>query len=171
MEEWSVLYEEHVDYVYRFLVYFLGNQQEAEDIAQETFIKAFAKWEQFDRRSGVRTWLIAIARHLAVDRVRRQQRGRLLQRLLRSEEPSPVQVPQEVLHASEQRRELYVAIRTLKPDQRAVVILKGIQDYGNKEVADVLGWTESKVRVTYHRAVKALGSKLMREEEQTYGMV
>lgn len=171
MEEWSALYEEHVEYVYRFLLYFTGNREEAEDLAQETFVKAFGRWRQFDHRSGVRTWLISIARHLAVDRMRRQQRGRLLLRFFRAEEASAAELPEDVLSQDEQRRELYVAIQSLKPDQKAVVILKGIQDCGNKEVAEILGWSESKVKVTFHRAVKALGKKMTREGEQVYGMV
>lgn len=79
-------------------------------------------------------------------------------------------MPEEMLSQSETKRELYLEIQNLKPDYRAVVILKGIQELSNQEVADVLGWSESKVRVTFHRAVKSLGGKLMREAE-AYGMV
>lgn len=171
MDDWASVYEEHVEYVFRFLMYYLGNRQEAEDIAQETFIKAFGRWEQFDKRSGVRTWLVAIARNLAVDRVRKNQRGKLLQVLFRREATESAPLPEEFLSHDETRRELYVAIQGLKPDYRAVVILKGIQEYSNLEVAAILGWSESKVKVTFHRAVKSLGATLVKDEEEAYGLV
>lgn len=168
--EWTDVYEEHAEYVFRFLMYFLGNREDAEDVTQETFLKAFHKQDSYKQQASIRTWLITIARHQAVDRVRRQQRGKLLQNMFRRDRPEPMPMPEEMLSQSETKRELYLEIQNLKPDYRAVVILKGIQELSNQEVADVLGWSESKVRVTFHRAVKSLGGKLMREAE-AYGMV
>lgn len=164
-EEWAEIYQSQVGHVFRFLMYFLGNREDAEDLTQETFIKAFNGWERFDGRSGVRTWLTAIARNLALDRLRKKQRTQLLQRLLRhTTQVEAVELPPEVLTQDESKRELYAAIQTLKPDYRAVVILKGIQEVENAEAALILGWSESKVRVTFHRAIKALGLQMGKEE-------
>ena len=168
MQDWAVVYEEHVQYVYRFLMYYLGNREDAEDITQETFIKAFNAWGGFDHRSSVRTWLIAIARNLAVDRIRRSQRSRLLQRLFR-QEVDPL--PDEMFNQEETKREMYAAIQTLKPNYRAVVILRGVQEYSIAEVADILGWSESKVKVTFHRAIKSLSQKWVKREGGLYELV
>ncbi|MGZ6507370.1 MAG: RNA polymerase sigma factor [Tumebacillaceae bacterium] len=164
MNDWADVYEEHVGHVYKFLMYFLGNREDAEDLTQETFIKAFHGWNKFDRRSSVRTWLVAISRNLALDRLRKKQRTQLLQRLLSHQPVTPVELPQEVLSLDESKRELYDAIQTLRPDYRAAVILKGIQEHSNTETALILGWSESKVRVTFHRAVKSLGLTMAKEE-------
>lgn len=168
--EWTDVYEEHADIVFRFLMYFLGNREDAEDVTQETFLKAFHKQDSYKQQASIRTWLITIARHQAIDRVRRKQRGKLLQNLFRREQPEQIALPEEMLFQSETKRELYLEIQNLKPDYRAVVILKGIQELTNQEVADILGWSEGKVRVTFHRAIKSLGGKLVKEAE-AYGMV
>jgi RNA polymerase sigma-70 factor, ECF subfamily len=172
VEEWSQVYEENVQYVFRFLMYYLGNREDAEDVTQETFVRAFNHWEGFAKRSSARTWLISIARNLAYDWLRKNRRTKLLLRVFRREESvAELNGPEERLSQGESKRELYRAIQSLKPDYRTVAILRGIQDYSNTEVADILGWSESKVKVTFHRAVKSLGKKLIVEEEESYGLV
>jgi len=106
-----------------------------------------------------------------VDRLRKNQRGQLLQKLFRREAVESAPLPEEFLSQDETRRELYVAIQNLKPDFRAVVILKGIQEYSNAEIAAILGWSDSKVKVTFHRAVKTLGITLVKGDAESYGMV
>lgn len=61
--EWTDVYEEHAEYVFRFLMYFLGNREDAEDVTQETFLKAFHKQDSYKQQASIRTWLITIARH------------------------------------------------------------------------------------------------------------
>src|SRR3954451_8486211 len=68
---------EHLDGVYRYLVYLTGDRSAAEDLAAETFEKAFRSWRRFDpRRSAPRTWLCTIARSAAVDWFRAETRRR-----------------------------------------------------------------------------------------------
>src|SRR3569833_4195503 len=68
---------EQLDSVYRYLVYLTGDRAAAEDLAAETFEKAFRSWRRFDpRRAAPRTWLCSIARSVAVDRFRAESRRR-----------------------------------------------------------------------------------------------
>src|ERR1700751_1621065 len=68
---------EQLDSVYRYLVYLTGDRAAAEDLAAETFEKAFRSWRRFDpRRAAPRTWLCSIARGVAVDWFRAESRRR-----------------------------------------------------------------------------------------------
>jgi RNA polymerase sigma-70 factor, ECF subfamily len=168
MPIWEELYEQNVEYVYKFLLGLLGRREDAQDLTQETFIKANQRWSQFDQRASVRTWLVSIARNLAIDRLRRNRRGERIRQLFggRREETPPV--PPEILLQSESRQELFQAIQTLKPDYRVVVVLKGLQEYSNGEIALILGWSESKVKVTYHRAIKMLRRNMQEQGGVSY---
>src|ERR671935_2537685 len=83
--------EAELDAVYRYLVYLTGDRTQAEDLAAETFEKALRSWRRFDpRRAGPRTWLCSIARSVALDWFRTDQRRR------RREETYARRVPEAV---------------------------------------------------------------------------
>jgi RNA polymerase sigma-70 factor (ECF subfamily) len=103
--------------------------------------------------------------------VRKAQRQRLLQKLLRHVPTEQAEMPDEIARMNETRQELYRGIRMLKPDQRAVVALRGLQEMSVQETAGVLGWSESKVKVTYHRAIKSLGGHVQEGERNAYELV
>ncbi|MBL0387429.1 RNA polymerase sigma factor [Tumebacillus sp. ITR2] len=170
-EEWEDVYANHVEAVFRYLMCFLGHREDALDLSQETFVKAFGRWKSFTGSSSLRTWLIAIAHNLAVDRVRKAERQRLLQKLLRQQPTQGVEMPEEIAQMNEARQELYLHIRHLKADHRAVVALRGLQEFSVQEAADILGWTESKVKVTYHRAIKSLSGHYKEGEQNVYEVV
>lgn len=159
-DDWEAVYQEYVPDVYKFLLYFTGNHEDAQDITQETFIKAFVKWEQNRHLLSVKAWLLTIARNIAVDRLRKRSRTQNLFNLLRSEPVYTPQLPEELVNATERKRELYAAIQSMKPEYRAVTILRGVQDQTPSETAEILQWTQNKVNVMYHRAIKMLRDKM-----------
>src|SRR5205085_3890692 len=112
---------EHLDAVYRYLVYLTGDRAAAEDLAAETFERAFRSWRRFDPRRGApRTWLCRIARSAAVDwlgaEARRHRRGETYTR----DEP----LPEETVFAEGRSPELERALRRLTPAEREVVALR-----------------------------------------------
>lgn len=161
MPDWSAIYEEHVEAVYQFLYNMLGNKHDAQDVTQETFVKAFHKLDSFDYHSKLRTWLIAIGRNLAIDRIRRNQRGAVLLGVFQREQRTEPDSSEQLIQ-SETRAELLSVIRTLNPDYRTIVILK-MQDFTSAEIATILNWNEGKVRVGYHRAIKMLRKRMTRD--------
>jgi RNA polymerase sigma-70 factor, ECF subfamily len=167
--EWDVLYNEYANDVNRFLLPLLRNQADVDDIRQETFIKAFRYWHTFKQSSSAKTWILSIARNLAVDLLRKKQRRQKLAAFLPIYEPEQPPLDDQ-MWLDERGRLLHHAIQSLPVSYRLVVILRGIQEFSSAETAQVLECSDNKVNVTYHRALKKL-RKLMEEEERYHALV
>lgn len=164
MMDWERVYEEYADDVHRFLLLLLRHEADADDVRQETFIRAFTHWETFRHSSGVRTWLLSIARNLALDRLRKNKRRELLHRLLRRQ-PEPAAPTPEMLFATDERRKMLHRLMQDLPDAyRLVLILRGLKELTTAEAAEILDWPPQKVHLTYHRAQQALRKKAEKEE-------
>lgn len=159
-ENWTVadatraLFELYRSDVFKYARHMLGSIPEAEDVTQEVFTRVFQSWNDFAQQSQAQTWVWSIARNHIYDVMRKKQRvARLVDMEARAEE-----VPAPPLDTS--MLELQDAIRSLRPKYRQVVILRYIQDKPIAETSRLLGWTETKVRITCHRALKELRSIL-----------
>jgi RNA polymerase sigma-70 factor (ECF subfamily) len=82
---------------------------------------------------------------------------------------SDEKTPEELLDVQEEQQALYRAIQQLKPTYREVLILRGIKGLSAKETAEILNWSENKVNVTLHRAMKAVKDKLELEGKELIG--
>src|SRR5690349_3123111 len=106
---------EQLDGVYRYLVYLTGDRTAAEDLAAETFEKAFRSWRRFDPRRGApRTWLCSIARSVAVDWFRAETRRRRREDAYAREQPTE-QFGDGLPGSVE------AALRSLAPGEREVI--------------------------------------------------
>jgi RNA polymerase sigma-70 factor, ECF subfamily len=143
--------------MYHFLVYYTG-LNDVEDLVQEVFIRAIKGIDVFQENSTPRTWLFSIARHVGIDEIRRRKRRHFFKKVTFEKEDliSNEKTPEQLLQMSETNKLLYHAIQSLKPNYRDVVILRSIKDLSVSETAEVLGWNENKVRLNFHRALKAL---------------
>jgi RNA polymerase sigma-70 factor, ECF subfamily len=151
--EWFQLYSNDL---YQFLIYYLGTS-DVEDLVQETFIRAIKNMDSFEEKSSPKTWLFSIARHIAIDEIRRKQRSKIKNMIFRENQESQVSnTPDIFLNLNETKKELYNAIQQLKDNYRDVIILRGIKELSVEETAEILNWKEEKVRLTFHRAIKAL---------------
>ena len=150
----------HYEDVYQFLVYFTGNRNEAEDLTQEVFIRLLHALPSFQGQSSLKTWILAIARNVAVDHYRKQKLFFLYPDKWLKSVPSTSEKPDEELEKKELQGELYNALTRLKPKYRAVIILRGLKEYSIKETAHILRCSEAKVKVDYHRALKLLGNHI-----------
>ncbi|MDX5475183.1 MAG: RNA polymerase sigma factor [Bacillaceae bacterium] len=151
IQQW---YEEYADGIYHFLIYYTG-KKDVEDLVQEVFIRAIQSFHTFQGKSSPKTWLYSIARHIAIDNIRKKKFKWIKEEFLQTVK-SPDKSPEEILHASEEVRELYHSLNKLKKNYREVIILRGIKDFSVSETAEILNWNESKVNVTLHRAINAL---------------
>lgn len=140
--------------VYHFALYFTNNKQDAEDITQETFLKAMKNLHQLKEPEKVKTWILSITRYTAVDWIRKQKIRRLFTKKMSSnlyEEDMNCRVIGE-----ENWKVLQRALIKLKPNYRSVVILRGLKELSVKETAEALQCSEGKVRVDFHRALQVL---------------
>lgn len=153
IEQWFYAYS---DDIYRFLMFYTG-QPEVEDLLQETFIRAFKGFKTYNGSAQPKTWLIAIARRTAVDHMRKNRKW--YHALLtggRPESAEPIQTPEEMFMENEEKQRLYEEIRKLKKEYRDIVLLRYFEGLSVHETADVMGWSDAKVSLTQHRAVKLL---------------
>ncbi|PLS16510.1 RNA polymerase [Bacillus sp. M6-12] len=155
--EWFELYS---DDIYQFLFYRVGSA-DVEDLVQEVFLKAIKGQNSYQEKSNPKTWLYSIARNVAADEVRKRNRFWKKKIRLKSEVyPIGCKSPEEILLVNEENRSLFLAIQSLRPSYREVLILRGIKGLSVTEAALALDWGEKKVRSTYHRARKALNQQL-----------
>ncbi|HWG19263.1 MAG TPA: sigma-70 family RNA polymerase sigma factor [Terracidiphilus sp.] len=147
--------------VYRMAMSFVKNETEAEDVAQEAFLKAFRDLANFRGESKFSTWLISITLNEARRRLRRQstmrmesldgppdEGGKVSPALLRDWR----EIPSEALERREMRELLQKAIEELSPIYREVLVLRDIEELSIEETAGALAISISSVKVRLHRA-------------------
>jgi RNA polymerase sigma-70 factor (ECF subfamily) len=150
IEEW---YRQYGLDVFNYLVYRTGTR-DVDDLVQETFIKALHGINRFNGDSSPKTWLLAIARNVAADFHRKKRRWTFYGPL--TDLQSTEQPIERLIDVMDARYAIYQGLRHLKPTYQEVVILRGIVELSILETAETLGWTESRVKVTWHRALKEL---------------
>ncbi|WP_223701805.1 RNA polymerase sigma factor [Sutcliffiella deserti] len=159
------VYQPYNQDVYQFCLYFTNNIEEAKDLTQETFIKALHSIGSFQGKSSIRTWIISIARNTTIDYHRKKKFQRLLPTLWAREQVRNDRTPADYADTNADWEVLQNALSCLKKDYRQVVILRALKDFSVRETAEILGWTESKVRVTYHRALKKMKDSIGHDTE------
>lgn len=154
------LYEKYHQDLFQFLLYMVRNRELAEDLVQEVYIRVLKSHERFEGKSHEKTWLFAIARNTAIDHFRKQRNWK--QKILDVFDRNKTSLvdnkplPEEVAMQKEEIQRIYVCLEKCTVDQRAVIILRYIQSLSIAEAAQVLGWTDSKVKTTQHRAIQVL---------------
>lgn len=156
------LYQRHFHDVYQFCYYFTNRQSEAEDLTQETFLKAMKAIDRFQAKSSYLTWLLSIARHTAIDSIRRKKWLLLSFSKFREEAASLTSADTKRIEDLDM---IGQALQSLKPHLRATVILRGLKELSVKETASILNCSDEKVRVDYHRALKTLRQLLSDQEK------
>jgi RNA polymerase sigma-70 factor, ECF subfamily len=154
------LYLVHFDRIYSYLHMSVGNRHDAEDLTTQTFLKMLESIGKFRFRSApFSAWLFRIAHNLAMDHFRAARRWQ-------PEEEVPEPPGQEELSAEDEamhsigRASMLELIDELSPEQRQVLTLKFVFNFGNGEVATILGKTEGAVKSLQHRALVSLQKQL-----------
>ncbi len=161
--------ERHSPGVYRVALRLTGNEVEAEDVVQETFISAFKAIDRFEGRSGLATWLYRIAHNAALMRLRRAQPDQVSvddEELFGEGLTVPTQMhdwcclPERDFDSSETRAELERAIRDLPEKLRAVFVMRELEGLSTEETAEALEISIDVVKVRLHRARLQLRERL-----------
>jgi len=141
-----------------FLHHRTGSLDDAEDLVQDTFVRAYLKLHLFDGRARFTTWLYTIARNLATDRCRKRPPLSMSHAELVSPQPGP----EEILERSQLRTNLWSVARTLPVAQYEALWLRYAQDMPVKDIARVMSRTGVGVKVLLHRARINMAKKLRR---------
>lgn len=170
--EFARLVEAHSGQIYRLAMKMLRNAQDAEDILQETFIKAYDHIQGFEGRSSLSTWLYRIATNEALMFIRKQKDNTTsIDEPYQSDDGDeiPKQIidwcclPEKDLMSSESREYLDQAVESLPETMRIVFLLRDVEGLSTRETAEVLDLSESAVKTRLSRARLKL-----REELSTY---
>ena len=157
--------------VYNLAYRMLGNANEAEEAAQEAFLRAYTHLRSYDPKRPFRSWLFSIASHYCIDQLRRR---RITWIPFEDEIAPPVQMtgnqpkPESVVVQHEQEEYIQHLLNELSATDRAAITLLYWYDYSYVEIADALNLTVSAVKSRLFRARRALADIM--EGEKAYAM-
>jgi RNA polymerase sigma-70 factor, ECF subfamily len=149
--------------VYNLCYRMLGDPGEAEEAAQETFLRIYTRLGSYDESRKLSSWILSIGSHHCIDRLRRRRFEYLdidnLVPVLASNRRD--EEPEYAFLAGESEREVQQLLSVLSPEYRTIVILRYWNQLSYVEIADVLGITEPAVKSRLHRARRALAERLL----------
>jgi RNA polymerase sigma-70 factor (ECF subfamily) len=154
-DAFDVIVERHRRQVYQLCFRYVGNHEDASDLAQDAFIRAFKGLRGFKGQSSLSTWLYRIAVNVCLNRVGLKT--------LRTEELGPaeridarVERPDVTLMRAERAFEVRAAIRHLPPKQRATLILRVYHELPHEEIAAILGSSVGAAKANFFHALANL---------------
>lgn len=165
----AVIVDQNADKIYRLALKMVGNEQDAEDILQETFIKAMQNIDQFQGRSKVSTWLYRIAVNESLMFLRKQNKTVVnsdIELETENGDYSPRQIidwcclPEKELMSKEVKKQLQSAIQTLTEANRSAFLLRDIEGLSTRDAADILEISEPALKVRLMRARMQLREEL-----------
>jgi len=160
------IYYTYKDDVYTACVRMLGNPAEAEDAAQDVFIRLLRVLPRYDHtRASFRTWLLTISTNYCYDQLRKRKAGEIS---MDDEENEPVTLtirssdptPEQVALSNEFSTRVQAVLNRLSPDDRQMVVLRYWFDQGYEEIADSTGQTVSAIKSRLFRARQRLADML-----------
>ena len=156
--DWDQVYADELPRVLNFFRYRLGHTADAEDLTARTFEKAWRARHRYRRDlAGFSTWLLTIARNVAIDHLRARQRPLSYEPLdAAAAVPSRDQTPEHQAVQQSEAHRLAALLATLEPRQRELIAMKYGADMTNRAIAHATGLSESNVGTILHRAVETL---------------
>lgn len=161
------LVERYKQKAYRIAFDFTRDQEEAKDLSQEAFLRAFTHLDSFDQRSGFYTWFYRILVNLCLDHRRRGQRVRWQpfedydgKVAGDNEIANPAATPDRQAMSSEISRKIGTALASLPAKQRTAFLLKNHEGLSINEIAKIMQTAEGTVKAHLHRAVTTLRQNL-----------
>ena len=147
----------------------LGNSRDAEDAAQESFIRAYRYLNKYDPNRSFATWLLSIASHYCIDRMRKRRLQTVSTDVLPPEVVPDRNAPnpEKVFRDEEKELAIQRLLKDLKPTDRAAIILRYWHEYSEKEIAEALDLTVSAVKSRLYRSRQSLADAWIEHEQST----
>lgn len=160
------IYETYKEQIYRLAFRYMRTREDAEDILQETFVKAFNNLNQLqsDSETSFTSWIQTICVNSALNHLRRQKRQKIIGMItlsdLSSEPRSADPTPDKTVQIREHLSHIQKSYENLPPKQKIIFDMRYYQHYEIKEIAGMLGCSESNVKTQLMRAVNKLKKEL-----------
>ena len=173
-EAFTQLVETYQKPVFNLCYRMLGEPEAAEDAAQETFLRAYQNLHRYDNSRSFGTWILSIAAHYCIDRLRKRRFSVLSideesEDGLTLEIPDPASPDPEVESAKQEDRDrLHLLLKDLDETDRAAVVMRYWYDYSEVEIAQSLHLTVSAVKSRLHRSRRALAEMWQVQKPRAY---
>ena len=170
-EAFTKLVETYQTPVFNLCYRMLGEPELAEDAAQETFLRAYQHLHRYDQKRPFPTWLLSIAAHYCIDRLRRRKFS-MFSMDTEDDEGNSFEIPDvdapnpegEAITGQTNER-VHAMLKDLDATDRAALIMRYWYDYSEKEIAESLNLTVSAVKSRLHRARKELAGLWVEQED------
>lgn len=167
-EAFAELIEIYKDKIFQLAYRMVGNRQDAEDIAQETFLRVYANLHSYDDSYKFSTWIYRIATNLCIDRGRKKRPDFSLDEETElgqgmdwySRLSSSEKTPEDKVVTQELQETVQGALSQLQPKYRSIMILRYIEDLSLQEISDIVKLPITTIKTRIHRGREALRSKL-----------
>lgn len=169
-EAFSMIVDIYKDKLFHLSYRMLGNRHEAEDIAQEAFVRAYVNIHSYDQTKKFSTWIYRIATNLCIDRIRKKKPDYFLDSevagtdglTLYSQIATDEKGPEAAVESMEIQEVVQREILKLSDKYRVVIVLRYIDDLSIKEISELLNIPEGTVKTRIHRGREALRKQLNR---------
>ena len=169
---WDLIVRQHWRKVFNVAYKFVGRHDEAEDLAQDIFLKVFRSLDTFDRRANFQTWLISVSRNLCIDHYRSVRKEReTINRDVNASELSPASPDEGPVAAMEQQDRVVLlrqALAALPESLRTAVLMRDIQERSYQEIAETLRLPEGTVKSRINRGRTELARQIRKLRGQDY---
>ena len=169
---WDLIVRQYWRKVFNVAYKFVGKHDEAEDLAQDIFLKIFKSLDTFDRRANFQTWLISISRNLCIDHYRSVRKEReTIDHDVDASELSPASSdngPADVLEQRDRVALLRQAMAALPETLRTAVLMRDIQELSYQEIANRLRLPEGTVKSRINRGRHELARQIRKLRGDDY---
>ncbi len=159
-EDFDCLFQEHRLRAYHFALQLVGNPEDAMDITQDAFLRVHKHWGRRDNSRPFAPWLYSIIRNLVIDLYRKRgtRKETELDETYPQESPRPG--PAVLAEKNELKERVWLAINQLSPEQKEVIVLRDLQGFAYKEIAEITGNSLTTENSRLHDAREILRRKL-----------
>lgn len=167
-DAYAELIEIYKDKIFQLVYRMVGNRQDAEDIAQETFLRGYANLHMYDETYKFSTWIYRIATNLCIDRGRKKRPDFSLDEEVEAGQgmdwysrlSTKEKTPEDIVVTQELQETVQKALSQLAPKYRSIMTLRYIEDLSLQEISDVLKLPVTTIKTRIHRGREALRGRL-----------
>jgi len=159
------LVEHYAKPVHNLCYRMLGNPADAEDAAQETFLKAYQKLKSYDPLRSFPTWLLSIGAHHCIDQLRRRRFQVISLDAVRRRPAGRDSQPENLAEGAQSKKSLQAELRRLGAYERAAIVMRYWYDLSYEEIGQALGLSVSAVKSRLHRARRDLAARAETERQ------
>lgn len=167
---YSVLLDRYKDMIFSLVVKIVRNREEAEEVAQDTFIKAFQALPNFKQEAKFSTWLFRIAYNTAISRTRRKKvvTAAIDDHLIEQYSGDAIRQQVEILETEEKLKLMQEVIQQLPEDEQTLINLFYHNKQSVEEISVITGLTASNIKVRLHRIRKKMYTEMQQQLQLTH---